>query len=136
MLMRFADVDGVPTRYLTAGAPQAPVLLLVHGLTLTCDIWARLADLLSPHYRVVAPDMLGHGFTKPLLAPAQVDIAAKAAHLARFVEVTTGARVFDVAGASYGALVACNMYLRDPASVRNLVLHGSASCFNDDAQLL
>ncbi|MES3004067.1 MAG: alpha/beta hydrolase [Pseudomonadota bacterium] len=136
MLMRFADVDGVPTRYLTAGAPGAPVLLLIHGLTLTCDIWGRLADLLAPHYHVVAPDMLGHGFTKPSLSAAQVDIGTKAAHLARFVEVATGARAFDVAGASYGALVACNMYLRGPASVRNLVLHGSASCFNDEAQLL
>lgn len=135
MLMRFADVDGTPTRYLEAGPADAPVLLLVHGLTLTCDIWAEISDRLGAHYRVLAPDMLGHGFTRPTLAPEATDIGAKAEHLARFVEVVSMAVSYDVCGASYGALVACNLYLRHPASVRRLVLHGSASCFNDEAQL-
>lgn len=135
MLIRFADVDGVPTRYLEAGPAGAPVLLLVHGLTLTCDIWTPILDALARERRVVAPDMLGHGFTRPTLAPVEVDVAAKAAHLARFVRAVTGARTYDVAGSSYGALIACNLYLREPKSVDRLVLIGSGSCFNDEAQL-
>ncbi|VTU37628.1 2-hydroxy-6-oxo-6-phenylhexa-2,4-dienoate hydrolase [Variovorax sp. PBS-H4] len=135
MLMRFANVDGVPTRYMEAGPADAPVLLLVHGLTLTCDIWMEIADRLGADYRVLAPDMLGHGFTRPSVPAEEVDVGAKAAHLARFVEVVANVPTMDVCGASYGALVACNMYLRRPASVRRLVLHGSGSCFNDEAQL-
>jgi 2-hydroxy-6-oxonona-2,4-dienedioate hydrolase len=135
MLMRFADVGGEPTRYLEAGRRGAPVLLLVHGMTLTCDIWARVADLLGEHYHVIAPDMLGHGFTRPRSDAAQVDIGAKVAHLARFVETVAGAADYNVCGASYGALVACNLYLSAPRMVRRLVLHGSASCFNDEERL-
>jgi 2-hydroxy-6-oxonona-2,4-dienedioate hydrolase len=135
MLMRFTDVAGDPTRYLEAGRRGAPVLVLVHGMTLTCDIWARVMDLLGDNYHVLAPDMLGHGFTRPRAAAPEVDIGAKAAHLARFVDTLTGAASYDVCGASYGALVACNLYLSAPRQVRRLVLHASASCFNDEAQL-
>ena len=136
MLMRFAEVDGASTRYLEAGRRGAPVLLLVHGMTLTCDIWGRLADRLGEHCHVLAPDMLGHGFTRPGAAAAQVDIGAKAVHLERFVDVVTGGVAnYNVCGASYGALVACNLYLRAPHKVRRLVLHGSSSCFSDEAQL-
>lgn len=134
--MRFADVGGDQTRYLEAGRKGAPVLLLVHGLTLTCDIWARLADLLGEHFHVLAPDMLGHGFTRPVRPAGEVDIGAKADHLERFVHAVTGASRYDVCGASYGALVACNMYLRAPGRVQRLVLHGSGSCFSDEAQLV
>ncbi len=136
MLIRFADVGGDDTRYLEAGKPGAPVLLLVHGLTLTCDIWSRLAGLLGGQFHVLAPDMLGHGFTKPRRPAAEVDIGAKADHLERFVQTVAGAARYDVCGASYGALVACNMYLRAPGRVQRLVLHGSGSCFSDEAQLL
>jgi 2-hydroxy-6-oxonona-2,4-dienedioate hydrolase len=135
MLMRFVEVDGQPTRYLEAGPRGAPVLLLLHGMTLTCDIWARLADLVSDHHHVIAPDMLGHGFTRPKAVAADVDIGAKVEHLKRFVEAVTDARSYDVCGASYGALVACNLYLADPGRVRRLVLHGSASCFSDEGGL-
>lgn len=135
MLMRFVDVDGTPTRYLEAGRRGEPVLLLVHGMTLTCDIWAGLADLLGDRYHVLAPDMLGHGFTRPRVEAVRVDIGSKAAHLARFIETVAGDVAYDLCGASYGALVACNLYLALPGKVRHLVLHGSASCFSDEAQL-
>jgi 2-hydroxy-6-oxonona-2,4-dienedioate hydrolase len=136
LLMHFAYVDGVSTRYLAAGPRDAPVLLLVHGLTLTCDIWSEFIPRIAGRFRVVAPDMLGHGFTKPVCSPRQVDISAKARHLARFVHSVTGATSFAVSGSSYGALVACNMYLHEPSSVSHLALFGSGSCFNDEPQLL
>lgn len=136
MLMHFADVDGVSTRYVAAGPRDAPVLLLVHGLTLTCDIWSEFIPRMAGNFRVIAPDMLGHGFTKPAFSPRQVDIAAKARHLARFVRGVSGASTFAVGASSYGALVVCNMYLRDPSSISHLALFGSGSCFNDEPQLL
>jgi pimeloyl-ACP methyl ester carboxylesterase len=111
------------------------VLLMVHGMTLTCDIWASVADLLGEHYHVLAPDMLGHGFTRPRADASRVDIGAKAVHVARFVDTVTSATNYNVCGASYGALVACNLYLSAPHKVRRLVLQGSASCFSDEAEL-
>ena len=48
------------------GAPEAPVLLLLHGTGAATHSWAGLAPLLAAHFRVVALDLPGHGFTDPL----------------------------------------------------------------------
>jgi len=133
--MRFVDVRSVATRCLLAGDPEAPPLLLVHGLTLTCDLWLRNVDALSTQFRVIAPDMLGHGFTRPAAAPHEVDIAAKVAHLVALMDAI-GHGHFAVSGSSYGALVAANLYLSDRSRVTKLILNGSGSCFSTEAQLV
>ncbi|VTU45951.1 4,5:9,10-diseco-3-hydroxy-5,9, 17-trioxoandrosta-1(10),2-diene-4-oate hydrolase (plasmid) [Variovorax sp. SRS16] len=135
MQMRFVQAGGVPTRCLEAGHPDAPALLLVHGLTLTCDLWMRNVDALAQHFHVIAPDMLGHGFTRPVLAPHEVDVAAKVEHLLSLMDAC-GHQRFAVSGSSYGALIAANIYLAAPARVSRLVLNGSGSCFSTEAQLV
>ncbi len=42
---------------------QGPVLLLVHGTGASTHSWRALAPLLATHFRVIAPDLPGHGFT-------------------------------------------------------------------------
>ena len=47
--------------YVAWGDPRAPLLLLIHG---SCDharAWDRTAKALQPGWRVVAPDLRGHG---------------------------------------------------------------------------
>lgn len=133
MLMRFITVGGVPTRCLVAGEPAKPALLLLHGLTLTADVWLRNLDALAADYYVVAPDMLGHGFTRPPgdRPPA---IEEKLAHLLALADVLD-LQHFALDGSSYGALLAANLALRVPDRVSSLVITGSGSCFNSEAEL-
>jgi magnesium chelatase accessory protein len=42
---------------------DAPVALLLHGTGAATHTWRHVAPLLTPHFRVVAPDLPGHGFT-------------------------------------------------------------------------
>ena len=42
---------------------KAPVAVLVHGTGAATHSWRDLAPLLAPHFRVVAMDLPGHGFT-------------------------------------------------------------------------
>lgn len=61
-------VDGVRTHFLDAGSEPECVVLLHGGdfgaaAALT---WGALVEHLSPHYRVVAPDLLGYGATDKL----------------------------------------------------------------------
>lgn len=135
MQMRFIDVDGVPTRCLTAGSQGKPALLLVHGMTLTCDIWSRNIDYWASSRFVIAPDMLGHGFTRPKNLPQQIDIAAKIKHLISLVQ-TFGYERFAICASSYGALIASNLYLLYPSACTALILNGSGSCFNTESQLI
>ena len=51
--------------YRTAG--HGPALLLVHGYPVGSFDWHSIWDALTPHFTLIAPDMLGHGFSnKPL----------------------------------------------------------------------
>jgi 2-hydroxy-6-oxonona-2,4-dienedioate hydrolase len=133
MQMTFIDVDGVSTRCLVAGDPAAPPVLLIHGLSLTADIWTRHIDDLARHFHVVAPDMLGHGFTRPRDG-TQIDIPGKLAHLMRLAD-RLGFDRFDVSGSSYGGLIAANLLLTNPDRIGKLIINGSGSCFNTEAQL-
>ena len=133
LLTRFVDVAGVATRCLTAGDPAAPGLLLVHGLSLTSEIWLRNIDELAKDFRVVAADLLGHGFTRPRDGrPAGIE--ARVEHLRGLIEAL-GMRSVSISGSSFGALIAANLYLRYPALVGRLVINGSGSAFNTEQQL-
>lgn len=133
MLMTFVDVDGVSTRCIVAGEPDAPPIMLIHGLSLTADIWSRHVDHLARSFRVVAPDMLGHGFTRPR-GDSRADIPGKLAHLIRLADVM-GMERFAISGSSYGGLIGANLFLAHPDRITRLIINGSGSCFNTEAQL-
>ena len=55
------DVGGTPIHYLAWGDPAKPGLVLVHGGAAHAQWWSFIAPFLSRQYRVVAPDLAGHG---------------------------------------------------------------------------
>ncbi|MEK6327470.1 MAG: alpha/beta hydrolase [Actinomycetota bacterium] len=42
-------------------AGEGPLILLIHGITSTSDVWLGAMARLAERYTVVAPDLLGHG---------------------------------------------------------------------------
>ncbi|MEX0923731.1 MAG: alpha/beta hydrolase [Rhodovibrionaceae bacterium] len=132
--MKFVDVGGVETRCILAGGETAPPLILIHGLSLTADIWMRNIDALSRDFRVAALDMLGHGFTRPQDADGRITVQDKVDHILEFARAM-GFERFSISGSSYGGLIAANLYLCAKEKVDKLVINGSGSCFNTEAQL-
>ncbi|UYW29419.1 alpha/beta fold hydrolase [Methylorubrum extorquens] len=63
---RFVEAAGLCWHVQEFGEPDAPGLLLLHGTGAATHSWRRLAPLLAERFRVVAPDLPGHGFTDPL----------------------------------------------------------------------
>jgi pimeloyl-ACP methyl ester carboxylesterase len=55
------DSGGTPIHYLAWGDRHKPGLVLVHGGAAHAQWWSFLAPFLATHYRVVAPDLAGHG---------------------------------------------------------------------------
>jgi pimeloyl-ACP methyl ester carboxylesterase len=133
LFTRFVDVGGVDTRCLVAGEEGAPALVLVHGLSLTSEIWVRNIDELARDFRVIAVDLLGHGFTRPADGKP-VGMDAKIAHLGALLD-TLGIHSVTLCGSSYGALIAINLFLRERERVDRLIVNGSGSAFNTEAQL-
>jgi pimeloyl-ACP methyl ester carboxylesterase len=57
--LQYRDLHGDRVAYRSAG--QGPAVLLVHGMAASSHTWRSVLPELSTHYRVVAPDLLGHG---------------------------------------------------------------------------
>jgi pimeloyl-ACP methyl ester carboxylesterase len=114
-------VKGGRVRYLVGG--EGPPLVLVHGLGGSATNWVDLAPLLASRYRLVIPDLPGHGGSEPLrgvagLQPYADRVAA--------VMAAEGANPAPVVGHSLGGLVVLRLALRRPETVSALVLAGSA----------
>jgi 2-hydroxy-6-oxonona-2,4-dienedioate hydrolase len=135
MHVRFVDVEGVPTRCFVGGRKGAYPILLIHGLTLNAEIWLRNIDSLAKDYYVVAPDMLGSGFSGPVGDHPRPMIGRKVEHLRKLADAL-GMKNFCACGSSYGGLVAALLYLGSPDRIDRLVINGSGSSFNTDAQLV
>jgi pimeloyl-ACP methyl ester carboxylesterase len=57
--MKYLELHGDRVAYREAGAGEA--LLLIHGMAGSSATWRAVLAQLSKKYRVVAPDLLGHG---------------------------------------------------------------------------
>ena len=59
--MKFLELHGERVAYREAGAGEA--LLLIHGMAGSSATWRAVLPQLSKKYRVVAPDLFGHGYS-------------------------------------------------------------------------
>jgi 3-oxoadipate enol-lactonase len=102
-------------------------VLLVHGLLATADLnWSLAIPALAAHYRVVAPDLRGHGDG---IRTRRFDGADCADDLAAIVQTLGLGRVI-VVGYSIGGLVAQLFARRHPGLVQGLVLCATAHNFS------
>ncbi|HEX2195622.1 MAG TPA: alpha/beta fold hydrolase [Actinomycetota bacterium] len=100
---------------LVAGEPDAPPVLLLHGLGASKASWLTVVPHLARRHRVIAIDLPGFGSTsKPR---GRYDAPWFATHVLSFMEVT-GLRGALVAGNSMGGRVAMEVAMREPRMVR------------------
>jgi 3-oxoadipate enol-lactonase len=125
---RRLDLPGRGTIFIreASGPAGAPTVLLVHGLLASADLnWSLAVPELATQFRVVAPDLRGHGDGIPT---RRFDGAQCADDLAAIVELLELGRVI-VVGYSLGGLVAQLFARRHPEMVRGLVLCATAHNF-------
>jgi len=106
--------------YQDLGPIDAPVVLLIHGMVSDSTTWSRPAEQLAERgYRVLAPDLLGHGDSdKPEDGYQLTDFADSLATLL----TELNARDATVVGHSFGGAVAMRLAYDHPELVRRLVL--------------
>lgn len=78
---RFVEAADLRWHVQEFGSPRAPAALLIHGTGAATHSWRALAPILARRFRVVAPDLPGHGFTDPL-APSRLTLPGTADALA------------------------------------------------------
>ncbi len=120
---KFAQVGGASVCYVEGG--QGPTLVLIHGFLVSHAVWNDVWDLLSPHFRIIAPDLLGHGDSaRPPVGSTPYDADDLADRVAGLLE-TLGVKNATVVGHSMGGRIATHVTLRHPALVGRLVLMDS-----------
>ncbi|WP_201372521.1 alpha/beta fold hydrolase [Ktedonobacter robiniae] len=71
-----------------AGTPENPPLLLLHGEWQSSAVFTPYFESLSRHYYVVAPDLLGHGFSSKSAEQSAYTISAWVEDLASLCDTT------------------------------------------------
>jgi pimeloyl-ACP methyl ester carboxylesterase len=60
---RFVDAGGLRVHVAEAGDPAGEPLVMLHGWPQHWYMWRSVIPLLAPHYRLIMPDLRGHGWT-------------------------------------------------------------------------
>jgi len=121
---RTADAGGIKTNYLEAGG-GAPVVL-IHGSGPGVSAyanWRLVIPALSEQFRVIAPDMVGFGFTE---RPSNIEYSVQvwADQTLAFMD-TLDISSAHLAGNSFGSAIALRIATQHPERVNKMVLMGS-----------
>src|SRR6202000_526222 len=129
--MRYLDLHGERVAYRDVGTGET--LLLVHGMAGSSATWRAIIPGLSKKYRVVAPDLLGHGAsTKPR---GDYSLGAFAALLRDLLDELGISRA-TVVGQSLGGGVAMQFTYQHRDYCRRLVLISSGGLGPDLSWIL
>lgn len=118
---RHAAVDGHKIFYREAGKPDAPAILLLHGFPSSSHMFRDLIPLLADSYRVVAPDLLGFGFSD---APDRAHFKYGFDQLAKTIgdfTATVGLSRYAIYVFDYGAPVGFRLALAHPDRVTAII---------------
>jgi 2-hydroxy-6-oxo-octa-2,4-dienoate hydrolase len=118
------DAGGVKTNYLEAG--DGPPVILVHGsgpgVTAYAN-WGGVLPVLAERFRVIAPDMVGFGFTdRP--SDAQYNVQTWADQVLAVMDALDMPKA-SLVGNSFGSAIAMRLATQHPERVDRLVLMGS-----------
>ena len=118
------DANGIKTNYLEAG--QGPPVVLVHGsgpgVTAYAN-WRLVMPALAERFRVVAPDMVGFGYTD---RPPDVEYSVQTwADQVLGLMDSLGMQQASLVGNSFGGSIALRLATQHPDRVDRLVLMGS-----------
>ena len=125
-----AKLDGnVTVFYRYAGSPEKPVLLLIHGYPNSSIYYRDLMTLLSPHYRIIAPDLPGFGFTTVDFDSHDFSFANGAVVLSRFLDALA-VKKFAMYIFDFGAPWGLRLALQRPNDV-TAIISQNGNCYDD-----
>jgi pimeloyl-ACP methyl ester carboxylesterase len=125
------SINGIQLAYEEQGS--GPALLLLHGFGGCRDAWKPLLPGLAGHYRVIMPDLRGHGgSTNPsgtfTHRQAALDMFALLDQL--------GIREFKAMGISSGGMILLHMATQQPKRVEAMVLISATTYFPEQARAI
>jgi pimeloyl-ACP methyl ester carboxylesterase len=119
--MRVSTPCGLELAAWERGDPQAPPVVLMHGLTMTSlQAFAATSPILAAGFRAIAYDARGHGASDPAGGPEEYDYELLLEDLLAVMDSCRAERAV-VAGISMGAHTALRLGLEEPDRIVGLV---------------
>lgn len=121
----FAMLSGGVTHYRMQGPADAPVIVMIHGLTTPSYVWNALTPLLTQvGYRVISYDLFGRGLSDRLEGAQDRDFfLSQIKELLDELLITTPV---TLVGYSMGGMIATDFAARFPSRAKSVVLVCSA----------
>jgi len=112
-----SPIDSAAIEYTIMG--QGPDVVLLHPFPVTHAFWLPIAERLAHRYRLILPDLRGHGASVPGDGPAMM-----AKHAADILAVCRDAKVTRAVfvGVSIGGYILFELWRTDRNTVRALIL--------------
>jgi pimeloyl-ACP methyl ester carboxylesterase len=126
-----ADLHGHRAVYRVAGS--GPTVVLIHGMINSSRHWEAVARRLARNYRVIAPDLIGHGDSAT--PRGDYSLGAHAAMI-RDLLATLDVERATIVGHSLGGGVAMQFFYQFPQRTERLVLVSSGGLGHDVSPLL
>lgn len=124
-------VNGIDLHYVDRGKGEP--LLLVHGFNSCAAEWGSIADALAQDYRLIIPDLRGHGWsTEPASSFSALRSSADISALLNAL----GLRRVRAIGQSYGGMALLHLATREPDRISSMVLVSSVSQLPDQARAI
>lgn len=111
-------------RFVYTEGGKGPAVLLVHGFAGDKDHWTRFAAHLTDSYRVIAPDLPGHGESDKH-PDESYSVSRQTERLHAFVETLKPGK-FHLVGSSMGGAIAAYYASKHQGSVASLTLIDAA----------
>jgi 2-hydroxy-6-oxonona-2,4-dienedioate hydrolase len=118
-LQKFTNVNGSVIRYLEDGSPDRKILILLHGIGASAERWSRVIPTLSRDYRVIAPDIIGFGYSDKPAVEYTMDFFID--FFRSFLD-NLGISKASIIGSSLGGHIASEFAIRFNRMVEKLVL--------------
>jgi 3-oxoadipate enol-lactonase/4-carboxymuconolactone decarboxylase len=119
----FVEVNGLTMHVLQDGPPGAAPLVLLHSLGTNAHVWDDQAEQLARSFRVIRPDLRGHGLTACTQGPYNMRLfAADLAGLLDALEIKQA----HIGGISIGGLIAQAFATAHPHRALSLILADTA----------
>jgi len=126
-----ANLHGHRAVYRVIGS--GPNIVLIHGMINSSRHWEEVARRLAGSYRVIAPDLIGHG--DAATPRGDYSLGAHAASI-RDLMTTIGVERATIVGHSLGGGVAMQFFYQFPQRTERLVLISSGGLGHDVSPLL
>ena len=125
---RFATIRGNRLHYLDEGAPDAPILLMLHGNPTWSFHFRHLVTAFRNTHRCIVPDHVGMGLSdRPGPGSYAHTLADRVDDLDALVEQTAPGREITLVLHDWGGMIGMAWACRHPERVRRIVLMNTAA---------